>query len=365
VLTQTFSDLELIVVDDGSTDDSLEVAERLAATHERVTVLAQANAGQPAIARNNGIARARGEYILPLDADDLLEPDYLERLVAVLDADETVSIAYGDQQNFGADETLHVHQAYNLQLLAYCNPITIASLFRRSAWAEVGGYATNVRGYEDWDFWIGCAEHGHFGKWVPGAVFRYRVKAEGVFQDAKRADLGLKTQIIENHPRVFPAAHQAWAAAVRAQDPAALGLDPGAGFIPSLGLTFEPAALSARTVSVLAFAEELCARPDLLRAYARALNDSHDVTLVVAVGSGGMEGFEAAAIAAGLDGPGTSDVLAVSCDSPLELAALGSVVDAVYSAKAPIRPLRALPRFDAPSVEGIRSLARRDRAKAA
>jgi hypothetical protein len=238
-------------------------------------------------------------------------------------------------------------------------------LFRRSAWAEVGGYATNVRGYEDWDFWIGCAERGHFAKWIPGAVFRYRVKADGVFQDAQQADLGLKTQIIRNHKGMFAAAHQAWATAVLAHDSAALGLDPGPGLIPPLDLRFEPATLSARTVSVLAFADELCACPDLLRTYARAIDDRHDVTLVVAVAPGGMEGFEAAAVAAGLDGSESSDVLAVSSTSPLELAALGSVVDAVYSSTTPIRPLRALPRFDGPTVDGIRSLSRRDRAKAA
>src|SRR5207237_691167 len=78
----------------------------------------------------------------------------------------------------------------------YRNQIGTASMYRRAAWEAVGGYATNVRGYEDWDFWVGCVEHGHYPVREPRAVFNYRVSDSGLFTDAERRDLELKAQLV-------------------------------------------------------------------------------------------------------------------------------------------------------------------------
>ena len=87
ILGQTLSDLEVICVNDGSTDSSLDILERYAGADERVVVVDQINAGQSA-ARNAGWARARGRYILHMDADDILEPEALATLVARCDDDD-------------------------------------------------------------------------------------------------------------------------------------------------------------------------------------------------------------------------------------------------------------------------------------
>src|SRR4051812_15947600 len=86
VLAQTFTDWECIIVDDGSPDDTAAVAARLAAGDDRIKIVRQENRGLPG-ARNAGIRAARGRYILPLDADDRLEPTMLEKTVAVLQSD--------------------------------------------------------------------------------------------------------------------------------------------------------------------------------------------------------------------------------------------------------------------------------------
>jgi len=85
VLRQTFSALELVIVDDGSTDDTLAVARRLAATDARIRVVATPNGG-PASARNTALRSARGEFVALLDSDDLLMPDYLAKQLAVFKA---------------------------------------------------------------------------------------------------------------------------------------------------------------------------------------------------------------------------------------------------------------------------------------
>ncbi len=94
VLAQTFTDWEIIIVDDGSTDDTPAVAARLVAEHRpRIQYLRQANAG-PGAARNTGLEAARGEFIQFLDSDDLLAPEKFARQVALLDAHPERGVCY-------------------------------------------------------------------------------------------------------------------------------------------------------------------------------------------------------------------------------------------------------------------------------
>ena len=80
VLSQTLTEIELICVDDGSTDSSYDLIKEYQKKDERVRIVTETNAG-PALARNNGIKRARGEYLAFLDADDFFEPDMLKKMV--------------------------------------------------------------------------------------------------------------------------------------------------------------------------------------------------------------------------------------------------------------------------------------------
>lgn len=87
VLEQTLADIEVICVDDGSTDHSLEILKEYQGRDERIRIVTETNAG-PALARNNGMRRARGEYIAFLDADDFFEPTFLEKLYALAKRDD-------------------------------------------------------------------------------------------------------------------------------------------------------------------------------------------------------------------------------------------------------------------------------------
>ena len=206
VVAQTFTDWEIVVVDDGSPDDTAEKAQRLVAAHpdRRIRLLRQVNQGLPS-ARNNGIAASTGRYILPLDADNLLMPEMLEKTVALLEAEPSVAIAYTDYERFGKESRRNDTGVWNIDALAFSNQLEACSLFRREVWGAVGGYNPNMRwGYEDWDFWIGAAEHGFVGKRIPEPLFRYRIKPSSMYVKARRHHHGeLMRQIALNHPALF------------------------------------------------------------------------------------------------------------------------------------------------------------------
>ena len=207
VINQTYQNFEIIIVNDGSTDNTREVADQIIANHpaRKIRLINQENSGQPAISRNRGIAAAIGQYILPLDADDKIAPTMLDECLHILETDSTVAIAYTDSIFFNEVKSWRQnYQDYDFQMLLYGNRQCYCALYRRQVWEAVGGYATNVIGYEDWDFWIACGEKGYFGKYISRPLFYYRVKEEGLyFANAVKNDARLKAQIVLNHPTLY------------------------------------------------------------------------------------------------------------------------------------------------------------------
>ena len=183
---QTHRHLEIIVVDDGSADDTAAIAARHAGEDPRVSVISQANAGVAA-ARNAGVAAAGGEFIAPLDADDLWAASKIERQLAVFArSDPRVALVYTwfallDAKSRVIKSGPQVrHEGDVLDPLAYYNFIGNGSspLIRRSAIEEVGGFDATLRarggqGCEDWKLYFEIAERHHFAL-VPQMLTGYR-----------------------------------------------------------------------------------------------------------------------------------------------------------------------------------------------
>jgi hypothetical protein len=204
VSAQIYTDWEIVIVDDGSPDDAGEVAAGLITDlGPRVRLLRQANRGLAA-ARNAGIVAALGRYILPLDADDVLEPAMLARTVGLLEQDPGISIAYTDVQEFGERTNLVRAADFDPSRIPVANQLNYCSLFRREVWEAVGGYNPNmIWGYEDWDFWIGATEQGYSAQRIPEPLFRYRVRTHSMFANAVSHDVELRRRLELNHPRTF------------------------------------------------------------------------------------------------------------------------------------------------------------------
>ncbi len=175
VAAQTFPDWEHVLVDDGSTDPTTRALLEAAAARPGVAVHRTPNAG-PARARNLAIERARGAYVLALDADDWLAPTFLARTVAALDAaPSTVGVVHTWVNLVGTHHGVWRTGPFALPELASRCTIHVSSLYRRAVWEQVGGYdPAFVESWEDWDFWLGAVAHGWEGRCVPEALAFYR-----------------------------------------------------------------------------------------------------------------------------------------------------------------------------------------------
>lgn len=181
---QTFQDFETIIVNDGSTDQvSIDRLAEISKQHPFVAVKNQDNHGV-AVARNNGIKAARGKYIICLDSDDIIEPTYIEKCTAVLEANPDTGIITTYKKNFGVSSEAYHIAPYNPLELFDNNMVITAAQFRKEAWEQSGGYTSDI-GYEDWEYWLKLAEHGFWGKLIPEELFNYRVALSSRFTEDK------------------------------------------------------------------------------------------------------------------------------------------------------------------------------------
>jgi glycosyltransferase involved in cell wall biosynthesis len=157
-LDQTHPAIEVVVVDDAAPDGVLAAA----VAHEfGVGFVRTPRTLGPGGARNAGIAAGSGEYVLPLDADDILAPDYAERAVAVLERTPEAGVVYCKLQTFGAGSwTWEPPPGWTLRQLVHANQLPNEALYRRTCWERAGGYPARVFFGEDWDFWIRVARQG-------------------------------------------------------------------------------------------------------------------------------------------------------------------------------------------------------------
>lgn len=205
VVTQTFGDWECLIVDDGSPDHTAQVARDLIARYpdKRIRLIRKTNGGL-SDARNAGIREARGRYILPLDADDRLDPRYLAETVPILERNLDIAIVYVDERNFGEAEHVHRKGVVTLGNLLVGNVHDYCSLYRRSVWERVGGYSPAMYlGAEDWCFWIGAAKLGFRSYHVEQPLFWYR-KRRGTMVERVQANMNvIKSHIVFHYPDLF------------------------------------------------------------------------------------------------------------------------------------------------------------------
>jgi FkbM family methyltransferase len=335
VLAQTHPDVELIVVDVGSTDRSLAVAEKVIAAHPaaRIELVSQPASHHHAHARNRGVQVARGDYLLCLDAYDGLPPDFVERCVASLEADADLGFAYSDNQDLASD-AYHAVRDYDFDALTSRNFVGPLALFRRSAWEAAGGFDPAMP-YDDWDFWIGCADSGYHGRKVEGTAWHNRMRTNGRRRSAALPELRrTRAMLVRKRPRLYTPGEHAWAEVVLAR----------------MSASDEP----MRSFITLAWADELTANLELLSAYASVFGPRDDATLLIA-----GEGAVPLLTDLGLEGPDSPDIRTFPGTVFAGVGVAKNACALLSSSAPPATDSAPVPRFDADTIAGLRSEAER------
>ena len=175
IFAQTYPYYKVVVVNDGSTDDTARVLSHYQQKHN-FTVVNQKNQGLPR-ALNTGFAHTRGDYLTWTSSDNIMLPDMLSTLVQALDEDPTVGLVYADfyltddsGQDLGRFETVD----YDPHWLLYTNLVHCCFLYRRECMERVGGYHPKFIYCEDYEYWIRISQHFSM-KRVSQALYRYRL----------------------------------------------------------------------------------------------------------------------------------------------------------------------------------------------
>lgn len=186
---QTFPDWEALVVDDGSTDRTAEIAREAAAVDARIRLVSGPGQG-PGAARNAGLAQARADWLLFLDADDLLEPAHLDRMAASLAEGEWDGAVCGWARRAadGRRGPAHLPEDGDLfaRLARYCAFAIHACVVRRSRVEEVGGFDPSLLTCEEWDLWQRIARSGARFARIPEVLALYRLRPGSVSHDPRR-----------------------------------------------------------------------------------------------------------------------------------------------------------------------------------
>jgi glycosyltransferase involved in cell wall biosynthesis len=177
VLAQTFNDWECIIVSDGSPDNVSEVARRFVNKDQRIQFYDTENGG-PSAARNFGIGKASGKYILPLDGDDKISENYVEECFNVLNNNTRLKMAYGSGIKFGLINEKWKLKKYNWNELIFGKMmIHPCGMYRKSDWESIGGYDPNmIYHFEDWEFWINLLKVNQQCVMLEDITLFYRVK---------------------------------------------------------------------------------------------------------------------------------------------------------------------------------------------
>lgn len=207
VLNQTLSAHEVLVINDGSTDNTQEIAERymfkeFPGIESPVRVINQVNKGLSS-ARNTGIMNATGDYILPLDADDMLMETSLEKLTRAINETNADIIAPSFKE-FGKSDREVILSQFTVEDLKMANRLPYFCAIKRTKLLECGGYSSRMKwGYEDYHMWFDLFSRNTSIAFIDKPLVMYRTKDHSMIHEANEHRQELMAQIATDFPHIF------------------------------------------------------------------------------------------------------------------------------------------------------------------
>ncbi|HEY9169352.1 MAG TPA: glycosyltransferase [Lutibacter sp.] len=180
------ADVEIIIINDGSNDNGYTKDVLDSYKHEKLRVIHQDNKGL-SNARNTGILIAKGDYIIPLDADNKIYHEYITQGICILNSNPNIAVVYGDNRQFGLKNRDVIVGDFDISKLLIKNYIDACVVLRKSAWESVNGYDENMRmGYEDWDLNLRLFFKGWQFKYVNQVLYDYRVRENSMLVNSNK-----------------------------------------------------------------------------------------------------------------------------------------------------------------------------------
>lgn len=204
-LNQTYKDIELVIIDDCSTDNGYEILKELADKYKKIILLKNEENKGVIYCRNTAIEASTGEYILPLDADDVIEPTYVEKAVEVLNKRPDIGIIYCQYKLIGTkNETFKIPE-FNEDYLLFSSSISSCSMFRKKDFIKIGGFKDCIEhGCEDWELWLTFYENGYKFYLINEVMLHYRKIEENTRTNIQIKNIcHIRKQLIKNHINLY------------------------------------------------------------------------------------------------------------------------------------------------------------------
>lgn len=204
VVNQTYPNIEIICIDDCSSDNSAQIIKSLVEQYKNIVFLSNIENVGVVKSRNKAVEVSTGQYILPLDGDDIISESYIEKAVKILEEKPDIGICYCRARFIGEKSGEWLLPKFDSDKLLYSNHIFASALFRKADFIVAGGYKDYMKdGFEDWDLWLSFVEMGLSAYKINEILFSYRQKAESRSHLANKKDMELRQELLKHHPKLY------------------------------------------------------------------------------------------------------------------------------------------------------------------
>jgi glycosyltransferase involved in cell wall biosynthesis len=202
IYNQDYTNFEIVIVNDGSDDEYCLLKLDSLKQQEGISIIHKENEGVSAT-RNRAIIESNGEYILPLDADDMILEGYIKMGVSIIKNNPKISPVYCDTYHAGEMQGLEKRPEWSKERLLSGPFIVNSSMYSREAYNATEGYNTEMKGWVDYDLWVQMMDAGYEGKRIPKGLFIYfHHENEGngsISTTARKNMIELHNHILERH----------------------------------------------------------------------------------------------------------------------------------------------------------------------